>query len=96
MYNANSVSISTIVYYYFMHLRTADKTVAPGAEDDPIYYPTRAIVDRVVCSSEGDKIDCCLYKAWKSYLITQPPCKSKFMLGSSPFTPDVTLRVSGR
>ena len=32
MYNANSVSISTIVYYYFMHLRTADKTVAPGAE----------------------------------------------------------------
>ena len=41
MYNANSVSISTIVYYYFMHLRAADKTVAPGAEDDPINYPPR-------------------------------------------------------
>ena len=41
MYNANSVSISTIVYYYFMYLRAADKTVAPGAEDDPIYYPPR-------------------------------------------------------
>ena len=41
MYNTNSVSISTIVYYYFMHLRAADKTVAPGAEDDPIYYPPR-------------------------------------------------------
>ena len=77
MYTANSVSISTIVYYYFMHLRAADKTVAPAAEDDPIYYPpkaarTRAIVVRVVHSSECDGIDCCLYKAWNSCLITQP------------------------
>ena len=59
MYNANSVSISTIVHYYSMHLRAAGETIAPCAEDDPIYYPpkatrTRAIVGQVVHSSEGD------------------------------------------
>ena len=68
MYNADSVSVSTIVYYLFMHLRATGKAIAPGAEDDPIFYPpkaarTRAIVDQVVHSSEGDRIDCCLYKA---------------------------------
>ena len=48
-----------------MHLRTADKIVDPGAEDDPIKLlslkaaRTRAIVDWVVHSSEGDRIDCC-------------------------------------
>ena len=47
MYNANSVPISTIVYYYFMHLRTADKTVAPGAEDDLIYYPPRPQITNI-------------------------------------------------
>ena len=41
MYNANNVSISTIVHYYFMHLQAADKTVAPAAEVDPICYPPR-------------------------------------------------------
>ena len=78
MYNANSVSISTIVYYCFMHLRAADKIVDPGAEDDPIKLlflkaaRTRAIVGRVVHSSEGDRIDCCLYKARNKCLIIQP------------------------
>ena len=74
VYKSNSVSISTIVYYYFMHFREAGKTIAPGAEDDAIYYSprTRAIVDQVVHSSEGNRIDCCVYKAWNSCLTTQP------------------------
>ena len=38
MYNANSVSISTIVYDYFIYLRATGKTIASGAEDDSIYY----------------------------------------------------------
>ena len=37
-----------------MHFREAGKTIAPGAEDDAIYYSprTRAIVDQVVHSSD--------------------------------------------
>ena len=34
-------------------------------------------MDRVVNSSEGDRIDCCLYKAWNSCLITQPNLRTK-------------------
>ena len=34
-------------------------------------------MDWVVNSSEGDRINCCLYKAWNSCLITQPNLRTK-------------------
>ena len=80
MYKANSVSISTKVYNYFMHLRATGKTISPGAKA----ARTRAIKFTVASIRHG------------IFVQFPNQCKSRFMPGGSPLTSDVTLRVSGR